>query len=54
MPDYIYLLKNRLSIHQRNALEHIRLAAREAGMTVFLVGARCAILPADLPSSILT
>lgn len=38
MPDYIYLLKNRLSIHQRNALEHIRLAAREAGMTVFLVG----------------
>jgi tRNA nucleotidyltransferase/poly(A) polymerase len=38
MPDYIYLLKNRLSIHQRNALDHIRLAAREAGMTVFLVG----------------
>ena len=22
MPDYIYLLKNRLSIHQRNALDH--------------------------------
>ncbi len=38
MPDYIYLLKNRLSIHQQNALEHIRVAAREAGMTVFLVG----------------
>src|SRR6201996_4995590 len=38
MPDYIYLLKNRLSIHQQNALEHIREAAREAGMTVFLVG----------------
>src|SRR5271156_3597007 len=38
MPDYIYLLKNRLSIHQQNALEHIRAAAREAGMTVFLVG----------------
>ncbi len=38
MPDYIYLLKNRLSLHQRNALDHIRLAAREAGMTVFLVG----------------
>jgi tRNA nucleotidyltransferase (CCA-adding enzyme) len=38
MPDYIYLLKNRLSIHQRNALQHIREAAREAGMTVFLVG----------------
>jgi tRNA nucleotidyltransferase (CCA-adding enzyme) len=38
MPDYIYLLKNRLSIHQRNALEHIREAARDAGMTVFLAG----------------
>ena len=38
MPDYIYLLKNRLSIHQRNALDHIRAVAREAGMTVFLVG----------------
>ena len=38
MSDYIYLLKNRLSLHQRNALEHIREAAREAGMTVFLVG----------------
>ncbi len=38
MPDYIYLLKNRLSKHQQNALQHIREAAREAGMTVFLVG----------------
>jgi tRNA nucleotidyltransferase (CCA-adding enzyme) len=38
MPDYIYLLNNRLSVHQRNALEHIRAAAREAGMTIFLVG----------------
>ena len=38
MSDYIYLLKNRLSIHQRNALDHIRMAAREARMTVFLVG----------------
>src|SRR6202522_1084660 len=38
MPDYIYLLKNRLSIHQQNALQHIREAAREAGMTVFLAG----------------
>jgi tRNA nucleotidyltransferase (CCA-adding enzyme) len=38
MPDYIYLLKHRLSIHQQNALQHIRAAAREAGMTVFLVG----------------
>src|ERR1700749_364416 len=38
MPDYIYLLKNRLSVHQRNALEHIRNAARDEGMTVFLAG----------------
>jgi tRNA nucleotidyltransferase (CCA-adding enzyme) len=38
MPDYIYLLKHRLSIHQQNALQHIREAAREAGMTVFLAG----------------
>jgi tRNA nucleotidyltransferase (CCA-adding enzyme) len=38
MPDYIYLLNNRLNIHQRNALEQIRAVAREAGMTVFLVG----------------
>ena len=38
MSDYIYLLKNRLSLHQRNALDHIRMAAREARMTVFLVG----------------
>jgi tRNA nucleotidyltransferase (CCA-adding enzyme) len=38
MPDYIYLLKNRLSIHQQNALQHIRDAAREAGMTIFLAG----------------
>src|ERR1700721_3826727 len=38
MPRSIYLFKNRLSPHQQNALQHIRLAAREAGMTVFLVG----------------
>ena len=38
MPDYIYLLKNRLSLHQQNALSHIRAAAGESGMTVFLVG----------------
>ena len=38
MPDYIYLLKNRLSPHQQNALQHIREAARDAGMTIFLVG----------------
>jgi tRNA nucleotidyltransferase (CCA-adding enzyme) len=38
MPDYIYLLENRLSLAQQNALQSIREAAREAGMTVFLTG----------------
>jgi tRNA nucleotidyltransferase (CCA-adding enzyme) len=38
MPDYIYLLANRLSPSQQSALETIREAARESGMTVFLTG----------------
>jgi len=38
MPDYIYLLENRLSPSQQSALQSIREAAREAGMTVFLTG----------------
>jgi tRNA nucleotidyltransferase (CCA-adding enzyme) len=38
MPDYIYLLENRLSPAQRSALRIIRDAARDAGMTVFLTG----------------
>jgi tRNA nucleotidyltransferase (CCA-adding enzyme) len=38
MPDYIYLLANRLSPAQQSALETIREAAREVGMTVFLTG----------------
>jgi tRNA nucleotidyltransferase/poly(A) polymerase len=38
MPDYIYLLENRLSADQRNALRHLREAAREAGMILFLTG----------------
>lgn len=38
MPDYIYLLENRLSSEQQNALRHVRDTAREAGMTVFLTG----------------
>src|SRR6201995_2127612 len=38
MPDYIYLLENRLSPAQRSALRTIRETAREAGMTVFLTG----------------
>ena len=38
MPEYIYLLENRLSIAQKHALTQVREAAREAGMTVFLTG----------------
>ncbi len=38
MPDYIYLLENRLSPAQQNALRQVRDAARDAGMTVFLTG----------------
>ncbi|HEX6772103.1 MAG TPA: CCA tRNA nucleotidyltransferase, partial [Acidobacteriaceae bacterium] len=38
MPDYLYLLENRLSPAQRNALRLIRDAARNEGMTSFLTG----------------
>src|SRR5208282_6133736 len=38
MPDYIYLLENRLSADQRNALRQLREAAVEAGTILFLTG----------------
>jgi tRNA nucleotidyltransferase (CCA-adding enzyme) len=38
MPDYIYLLENRLSPQQRNAIRIVREVAREASITVFLTG----------------
>jgi tRNA nucleotidyltransferase (CCA-adding enzyme) len=38
MPDYIYLLENRLSPAQKKAIQQVRDAARDAGMTVFLAG----------------
>ncbi len=38
MPDYIYLLENRLSTDQQNALRQMREAAREAGTILFLIG----------------
>jgi tRNA nucleotidyltransferase (CCA-adding enzyme) len=38
MPDYIYLLENRLSADQRHALNQLREAAREAGTILFLTG----------------
>ncbi len=38
MPDYIYLLENRLSPSQREAVRIVRDAARAESMTVFLTG----------------
>jgi tRNA nucleotidyltransferase/poly(A) polymerase len=38
MPDYIYLLENRLTPAQQKAIQQVRNAARDAGMTVFLTG----------------
>ncbi len=38
MPDYIYLLENRLSVDQRNALAQLRTVARDAGVILFLTG----------------
>jgi tRNA nucleotidyltransferase (CCA-adding enzyme) len=38
MPDYIYLLENRLSADQQNALRQMREAARDAEMILFLTG----------------
>jgi tRNA nucleotidyltransferase (CCA-adding enzyme) len=38
MPDYIYLLENRLSSDQQNALRQLREVARDAGLIHFLTG----------------
>jgi tRNA nucleotidyltransferase (CCA-adding enzyme) len=38
MPDYIYLLENRLSADQQSALGHLREAARRAETILFLAG----------------
>src|ERR1019366_7530325 len=38
MPDYIYLLENRLSADQQHALKELREVAREAGHILFLTG----------------
>jgi len=38
MPDYIYLLENRLSADQKSALLALREAARQADMLLFLTG----------------
>lgn len=49
MPDYIYLLENRLSLAQQNALRQIRDAARHAEMTVFLTGGAVRDLTSGFP-----
>jgi tRNA nucleotidyltransferase/poly(A) polymerase len=49
MPDYIYLLENRLSPAQQNALRQVRDAARDAGMTVFLAGGAVRDLTSGFP-----
>ena len=49
MPDYIYLLENRLSPAQQNTLRHVRDAARNAGMTVFLTGGAVRDLTSGFP-----
>ena len=38
MPDYIYLLENRLSADQQKALRALRDVARDAGIILFLTG----------------
>src|ERR1700761_4302457 len=38
MPDYVYLLENRLSPAQQNALKQVRDIVRDHGMNVFLTG----------------
>jgi tRNA nucleotidyltransferase (CCA-adding enzyme) len=49
MPDYIYLLENRLSAAQQNALRQVRDAARDAGMTLFLTGGAVRDLTSGFP-----
>jgi len=49
MPDYIYLLENRLSASQQHALRQVRDAARDSGMTVFLAGGAVRDLTSGFP-----
>ncbi|HUB18522.1 MAG TPA: hypothetical protein VL990_07795 [Acidobacteriaceae bacterium] len=49
MPDYIYLLENRLSPAQQNALRQVRDTARDAGMPVFLTGGAVRDLTSGFP-----
>jgi tRNA nucleotidyltransferase/poly(A) polymerase len=49
MPDFIYLLETRLSAAQRVAIQHVRDAARDAGMNVFLTGGAVRDLTSGFP-----
>jgi tRNA nucleotidyltransferase (CCA-adding enzyme) len=49
MPDYVYLLENRLSPAQQTALKQVRDIAREHGMTVFLTGGAIRDLSTGFP-----
>src|SRR5580704_4619913 len=49
MPDYVYLLENRLSSAQQDALTQVRNAARDHGMTVFLTGGAVRDLTTGFP-----
>jgi tRNA nucleotidyltransferase (CCA-adding enzyme) len=49
MADYIYLLQTRLTHAQQTALEHVRHAARDRAMTVFLVGGAVRDLTSGAP-----
>ncbi len=49
MPDYVYLLENRLSSAQQNALTQVRNISRDHGMTVFLTGGAVRDLTTGFP-----
>jgi tRNA nucleotidyltransferase (CCA-adding enzyme) len=49
MPDYIYLLENRLTPAQRTALKHVRDVARDAQMNLFLAGGAVRDLSTGFP-----
>ena len=49
MPDYVYLLENRLSPVQQNALAKVREVARAHRMNVFLTGGAVRDLTTGFP-----
>jgi tRNA nucleotidyltransferase (CCA-adding enzyme) len=49
MPDYVYLLENRLSPAQQNALKQVRDVVRDHGMNVFLTGGAVRDLTTGFP-----